>query len=159
MSRPSSPLASALRTAALILALAPLASCGYGHTFVPPDTWYVSPDGDDSAFGSESSAPLRNIQLAINRAIQVQEKYGSAPEEIRVAQGTYVPGAGLMPLRVGLYVAVGDITITGGWDASFSSRDPAARSVLDGQGSPGAGRRHRGGSTLRISRTAPLPAM
>lgn len=78
-----------------------------------PQTWCVSPQGNDDADGS-AQAPLRSVGEAVRKA--------SAGDEIRLAAGTY-----------GECVTIDkSLTVAGGYDNSFSSADGI--SVFDAAG-------------------------
>ena len=81
---------------------------------------YVAPDGDDGGQCDSVANRCRTVQRAIDVA--------SAFDEIRVATGTYTDAAGT--------VADIDKTVTllGGWDSGFTTRDPSAYpTTLDAQ--------------------------
>jgi hypothetical protein len=67
-----------------------------------------------------------SIQAAIDDALG-----GSGSDEVRIAQGTYFER-----IRVGEELGVGQLTLSGGWDAAFALRSRDERTtILDGGGS------------------------
>ena len=83
--------------------------------------WYVSMQGNDANSCSTPTAPCRRVQAALDRA--------GAGDIVNVAEGTYTASAGTVAL------IARDLTLRGGWDASFTVRDPVAHpAVLDAQG-------------------------
>jgi len=82
--------------------------------------WYVSLQGDDGSSCSTSTAPCRSVQAALDKA--------AIGDTVNVAQGTYTDNGGTVAQ------IVQDVTLRGGWNVSFTARDPAAYpTVLDAQ--------------------------
>ena len=82
--------------------------------------WYVSPQGDDGNSCSSGTAPCRRVQAALDKA--------AIGDTVNVAQGTYTDGAGTVAQ------ITQDVTLQGGWNVSFTIRDPVAYpTVLDAQ--------------------------
>ncbi|NIV31701.1 MAG: hypothetical protein GWN58_20120, partial [Anaerolineae bacterium] len=81
---------------------------------------YVAPDGDDGGQCDSVANRCRTVQRAIDVA--------SAFDEIRVAAGTYTQAAGTV-------AAIEEtVTLLGGWDSGFTTRDPSAYpTTLDAQ--------------------------
>lgn len=83
--------------------------------------WYVSSLGNDSNSCSVSTAPCRRIQDALDKA--------TVGDTVNVAEGTYTDSVGTVAQ------IIQDVRLLGGWDDSFSLRDPVAHpAVLDAQG-------------------------
>jgi len=91
---------------------------------------FVSPSGSDAGPGTRV-APLLSIQKAVDRAAAAS----GAGREVRIARGTYKPVMGL-PAAEPVLIPAGGITVSGGWDASFTQR--TGRAVLDGAGRLGS---------------------
>lgn len=86
-----------------------------------PGIRYVAPDGDDSKLCDSIADRCRTVQRAIDVADPL--------DEIRVATGTYTDAAGTV---AGIDKTV---TLLGGWDGGFTTRDPNAYSTtMDAQG-------------------------
>lgn len=91
---------------------------------------YVSTNGSDSAVGTNASAPMRTIQLAISNAVT------NNLTNIYVAEGTYSNAAGLIAnsgLHVtnsGIWITNINIHLSGGWNGAFTSR--SGTSLLNG---------------------------
>jgi hypothetical protein len=81
------------------------------------NTWYVATTGDDSNDCSSSGTPCATINGAIAKA--------AAGDTILVAEGIYF-GTGIEVVLIDK-----SITLSGGWDASFSSQ--SSNSTIDGE--------------------------
>jgi hypothetical protein len=81
------------------------------------NTWYVASTGDDGNDCSSSGTPCATINGAITKA--------KAEDIILVAEGTYF-GTGTEVVLIDK-----SITLSGGWDASFSSQ--SGNSTIDGE--------------------------
>ena len=81
--------------------------------------WYVAPGGNNNNTCISPAAPCATINAAIGKA--------SAGDTVYVAQGTYT-GEGEQVVVINK-----DITLSGGWDASFTNQDD--RSTIDGRAS------------------------
>lgn len=84
---------------------------------------YVSPSGHDTNDGLSAQRPMASVMAAVEKA------WSNGIATVLVAQGVYTNryfNAYCVRLR-------GGVTVTGGWDSSFTSRDPALyETVLDG---------------------------
>jgi len=86
-----------------------------------PGQWYVSLQGNDGNSCSTATAPCRRVQAALDKA--------GVGDIVNVAEGNYTDSAGTVAL------IAHDLTLQGGWNGSFSVRDPVAYpTVLDAQG-------------------------
>ena len=110
---------------------------------------WVAPDGDDANPGTRED-PVQSIQLAINRMGLEFRETDDIPRmryEVRVAAGTYTPGAGLVEQNIGVALTPWhtvdgffdtQVVLSGGWDIATGERndvsDPGALSILDGAG-------------------------
>jgi hypothetical protein len=79
--------------------------------------WYVATTGDDANSCSDIAAPCLTINAALGKA--------ASGDTVEVAAGTYM-GSGTEVVLIDR-----DITLSGGWDASFTIQDGEA--VIDGQ--------------------------
>jgi hypothetical protein len=101
------------------------------ETALAAGPWYVAPGGDDGNSCQSPSAPCETINGAIGKA--------SGGDTIYVALGTYTPlGDGWMGIEK-------DITLSGGWDGTFTTQD--GTSTIDGEG---AGNRIGVGSNVTV---------
>lgn len=94
---------------------------------------HVSTAGNDSNSGT-ADQPLRTIPQAIDRAISSGfTGSGNAAAAIRIAEGLYTVDSGSGdPIMLGETEGEAGISLYGGYNASFTSRDPATRaSVLE----------------------------
>ena len=87
---------------------------------------HVSPAGDDGNSG-EANQPLKTISAAVNMAINtVLTGSVKTAAAIRVAEGLYTVNSGTSgPVVLGENMGEGGISIYGGYDTNFTSRDPA----------------------------------
>lgn len=112
-----------LCVAALLLAI----SVSAHAALRPSAVWYVSPAGSDANTGLLPASPFLTIQRAVDAA------FGKDGAEIRLAEGVYLPGAGLLDgPESGARITGAGLTLSGGWDARFASSNGVSR--LDGKG-------------------------
>jgi hypothetical protein len=100
----------------------------YGIVYI-----YVSRNGNDANDGLSVSTPVKSLPRAMDIAGGIE---GNKRVEVRVEVGVYSKGDGLGSPNVpnaGFVIIRPNITISGGWDSSFSS--VVGNSVLDGNNS------------------------
>jgi len=100
----------------------------YGIVYI-----YVSRNGNDANDGLSVSTPVKSLPRAMDIAGGIE---GNKRVEVRVEVGVYSKGDGLSSPNVpnaGFVIIRPNITISGGWDSSFSS--VVGKSVLDGNNS------------------------
>jgi hypothetical protein len=85
---------------------------------LPGATWYVAPTGSDANSCSSVNSPCGTINRALEKA--------AAGDIVKVATGTYT-GSGHQVVYISK-----DITLSGGWNASFTTQ--SGLSIIDGQG-------------------------
>jgi len=104
----------------LFLALTWVWACRPLMASASPDTLYVSPDGDDDYPCNSYANPCRTIQRALNMSV--------SGDEIRVSAGIYTHTSGTVA------VINNTVELLGGWNSSFTTRDPAVYlTVMDAQ--------------------------
>ena len=89
---------------------------------------YVSMLGSDNNDGLSPEKSVRSI----TKAVKVAKSLQASSVEIRIAKGVYLKGLGLNSSGDGVVIDISNITISGGWDESFSS--VTGRSELGGDG-------------------------
>ena len=85
---------------------------------------YVSSNGSDTNNGITASTPLKTIQLAINKAVEI------GAYNIYIEKGTYTSGNGLMNTN-GIIITNSELSFIGGWESGFGAR-LGGYSKLDG---------------------------
>lgn len=79
---------------------------------------YVSVNGNDQASGTNPREPVRTIQLAVSKAVELGKPY------VLLREGRYIYGQGLTNMNgyTGLYLSnVSHLTVQGGWNEEFTS--------------------------------------